>query len=65
MPMPTITGALSIPSHPPDGFKIRIMGFLPNDGFHSALLAALEQVVKAESGLLRFVAPRIGGVLQH
>lgn len=38
------------------------MGVLLSDGFDGALLAALEQAVQDEGGLLRFIAPRIGGV---
>jgi catalase len=38
------------------------MGVLLSDGFDGALLAALEKAVTDEGGLLRFIAPRIGGV---
>jgi catalase len=35
---------------------------LLSDGFDGALLAALEKAVHGEGGVMRFVAPRIGGV---
>jgi len=54
--------ALSIQGNPPGSFKGRIMGVMLSDGFDGALLATLEKAVRAEGGLLRFVAPRIGGV---
>ncbi|PWK61463.1 catalase [Roseicyclus mahoneyensis] len=54
--------ALSIQNPAPDSFAGRIMGVLLSDGFDGALLAALEQAVRDEGGLLRFIAPRIGGV---
>jgi catalase len=53
---------LSIQSNPPDSFKGRIMGVLISDGFDGALLAALEKAVGVASGLVRIVAPKIGGV---
>jgi catalase len=56
------SSALSIQSPPPDSFKGRMMGVLLSDGFDGALLAALEQAVTDAGGLLRFIAPRIGGV---
>jgi catalase len=55
--------ALSIQSNPPGNFKGRIMGVLLSDGFDGTLLAALETAVKDSGGLLRFIAPRIGGVM--
>jgi len=54
--------ALSIQNPPPDSFHGRIMGVMLSDGFDGAALAALEKAVKDEGGLLRFIAPRIGGV---
>ncbi len=55
--------ALSIQSNPPQSFKGRIMGVLLSDGFDGAILAGLETEVKDAGGVLRFIAPRIGGVL--
>lgn len=57
-----VSPALSIQANSPESFKGRIMGVLLSDGFDGALLAALEQAVEDEGGLMRFVAPRIGGV---
>lgn len=54
--------ALSIQSNGPDSFEGRIMGVMLSDGFNGALLATLETAVTEAGGLLRFVAPRIGGV---
>ncbi|WP_104016946.1 catalase [Roseovarius nitratireducens] len=56
------SSALSIQNPPPDSFKGRIMGVLLSDGFDGAILAELEKAVEDEGGLLRFVAPQIGGV---
>jgi catalase len=56
------SSALSIQTNPPDSFKGRIMGVMLSDGFDGALLAALEKAVRNEGGVLRFIAPRIGGV---
>lgn len=38
------------------------MGVMLSDGFNGALLAALESAVADEGGLMRFIAPKIGGV---
>jgi catalase len=54
--------ALSIQANPPGSFKGRVMGVMLSDGFDGALLAALEAAVKDAGGLLRFIAPKIGGV---
>lgn len=53
--------ALSIQLNPPDSFKGRVMGILISDGFDGALLAALESAVAAAGGVVRIIAPRIGG----
>ena len=53
---------LSIQSNAPDSFKGRIMGVLLSDGFDGAVLAALEKAVAAAGGVVRIVAPKIGGV---
>jgi catalase len=55
--------ALSIQLNPPASFKGRMMGVMISDGFDGALLAALEKAVDAEGGLVRIIAPRIGGVM--
>lgn len=55
--------ALSIQANSPESFKGRVMGVMLSDGFDGALLAALEKAVKQVGGLLRIIAPRIGGVL--
>ena len=54
--------ALSIQANAPGSFKGRVMGILLTDGFDGGILAALEKAVEAEGGVIRFVAPRIGGV---
>jgi catalase len=53
--------ALSIQSRAPDSFKGRVMGVLISDGFDGALLSALEHAVAEAGGLVRIVAPKIGG----
>lgn len=55
--------ALSIQSNAPDSFKGRMMGVMISDGFDGALLAALEQAVADAGGLVRIVAPKIGGAM--
>ena len=65
---PTMTdlkpsAALSIQSPPPDSFKGRIMGVLISDGFDGALLSALEQAVEDAGGVVRIIAPKIGGAM--
>lgn len=54
--------ALSIQANPPESFKGRVMGVMLSGGFDGAVLAALEDEVTKAGGLLRFIAPRIGGV---
>ncbi|MFN4155328.1 MAG: catalase [Paracoccaceae bacterium] len=54
--------SLSIQSNPPGSFKGRIMGIMLSDGFDGGLLAALEDAVAEAGGVVRIVAPRIGGV---
>jgi catalase len=54
--------ALSIQANPPGSFKGRIMGVLAGDGFDGAVLDALETAVTEAGGVLRFIAPKIGGV---
>ncbi|MDZ7600986.1 MAG: catalase [Hoeflea sp.] len=54
--------ALSIQANPPGSFKGRIMGVMLSDGFDGQVLAAIEKAVTKAGGLLRFIAPRIGGV---
>ncbi len=55
--------ALSIQSNPPDSFKGRVMGVMLSDGFDGALLAALEKSVAKAGGLIKIIAPRVGGVM--
>nr|WP_103334231.1 catalase [Pseudotabrizicola formosa] len=55
--------ALSIQQNPPGSFKGRMLGVVLSDGFDGALLAALEKAVSEAGGVIRTVAPRIGGVL--
>lgn len=55
--------SLSIQANPPASFKGRIMGVMLSDGFDGALLAALEQAVSEAGGVIRIVAPRIGGAM--
>ena len=54
--------ALSIQKTPPDSFKGRIMGVMLTDGFDGSLLAALETAVEKAGGLIKIIAPAIGGV---
>ena len=54
--------ALSIQSNPPESFKGRVMGVMLSDGFDGSLLAALEKAVADAGGLIKIIAPRIGGV---
>ena len=54
--------ALSIQSNPPKSFKGRVMGVMLSDGFDGSLLATLEKTVAEEGGLIKIIAPRIGGV---
>ena len=66
--MPTQTdlkpsSALSIQSPPPDSFKGRILGVLISDGFDGGMLMALKSAVEAEGGVVRIIAPRIGGAM--
>jgi catalase len=55
--------ALSIQSNPPDSFKGRVMGVMLSDGFDGSLLATLEKSVAKAGGLIKIIAPRVGGVL--
>jgi catalase len=55
--------ALSIQLNAPDSFHGRVMGVMLSDGFDGTLLAALEKSVAKEGGLVKILAPRIGGVL--
>ncbi|MBC7677206.1 MAG: catalase [Rhodoferax sp.] len=54
--------ALSIQTNPPQSFKGRVMGVMLSDGFDGSLLAALEKAVAEAGGLIKIIAPRIGGV---
>ena len=54
--------ALSIQSNPPASFKGRVMAVMLSDGFDGKLLAALEASVAKAGGLIKIIAPRIGGV---
>ena len=54
--------ALSIQSSPPGTFKGRVMGVMLSDGFDGSLLAALEKAVAKAGGLIKIIAPKIGGV---
>jgi len=56
------SAALSIQSNPPGSFKGRVMGVMLSDGFDGALLAALEKAVAEAGGLVKIIAPAIGGV---
>jgi len=56
------SAALSIQSPPPDSFKGRTLGVMLSDGFDGGLLAELEKAVQDSGGLLKVIAPRIGGV---
>ena len=55
--------ALSIQSSPPDSFKGRILGVLISDGFDGGLLMALKSAVEDEGGVVRVIAPKIGGAM--
>ena len=57
------SAALSIQSPSPDSFKGRILGVLISDGFDGGLLMALKTAVKKEGGVVRIVAPKIGGAM--
>ena len=54
--------ALSIQSNPPGTFRGRVIGVMLSDGFDGSLLAALEKAVADTGGLIKIIAPRIGGV---
>ncbi len=54
---------LSIQSPPPDSFKGRILGVLISDGFDGGLLMALKSAVEDEGGVVRVIAPKIGGAM--
>lgn len=53
--------ALSIQAAGQDSFKGRVMGVMISDGFDHGLLASLDQAVGDAGGILRIIAPRIGG----
>lgn len=55
--------ALSIQSNPPGDFMGRILGVMISDGFDGGLLKALEEAVTEAGGLLRVIAPKIGGAI--
>ena len=55
--------ALSIQQNPPDSFKGRVLGVMLSDGFDGSLLAALEAELETTGGLVKIIAPAIGGVL--
>jgi catalase len=55
--------ALSIQLNAPIGFTGRTLGVMVSDGFDGALLAALDRAVTGAGGLLRLIAPRIGGAI--
>lgn len=57
------SAALSIQMNPPGDFKGRNLGVMISDGFDGGLLKALEEAVTAAGGLLRVIAPRIGGAI--
>jgi len=53
--------ALSIQSSQRDSFKGRMMGVLISDGFDGGLLVTLGQAVTQAGGVVRIIAPKIGG----
>ncbi len=53
--------ALSIQSNPPRSFQGRVMGILVSDGFDGSLLVALQRAVADAGGVVRVIAPQIGG----
>ena len=55
--------ALSIHANAPESFKGRLMGVMLSDGFDGALLKALEDAVQEAGGLVRVIAPKIGGAM--
>ena len=57
------SAALSIQSPPPNSFKGRIMGVLISDGFDAGLLMALKSALEDEGGVMRIIAPKIGGAM--
>ena len=59
---PKPSPALSIQSNPPESFKGRIMGVRHSDGFDGSRLMALEKAVAEADGLIKIIAPKIGGV---
>jgi catalase len=56
------SSSLSIQSNPPGSFNGRVMGVMLSDGFDGALLAALAKSVADAGGLVKIIAPAIGGV---
>src|SRR3546814_16834782 len=52
----------SIGLNGPDSVKGRKVGALVSDGVDIALVQALKKALDAEGAMLKFVAPRIGGV---
>ena len=57
------SAALSIQSPPPDSFKGRILGVLISDGFDGGMLMALKSAAEGEGGVVRTIAPKIGGAM--
>jgi len=55
------SSALSILNNGPKSFKGRKLGVLVSDGADAKLLAALEQGVKEQGGVVELVAPVVGG----
>ena len=53
--------SLSIQHNPPGTFKGRMMGIVLSDGFDGAMLAALESLVNEAGGVVKIIAPAIGG----
>lgn len=55
--------ALSILKNGPDSFAGRTLGVLVSDGIDGALLDALRQAVQDAAGVVKIVAPTVGGIL--
>ncbi len=53
---------MSILKNGPDSFAGRKLGLLVSDGADAAVVAGLQDAVKAVGGLVEIVAPQIGGV---
>jgi len=54
---------LSILKNGPKSFKGRKLGVLATDGAHADIFDALKEVVEARGGMLRVVAPTVGGIV--